>query len=231
MWRTHSGTSGLRDLPHRPACLEHELGHEAFQVGEDEEVRLVAGRERSEVAQAVPLGRVERGHDERVLRCHACRDRRAHHRVDVALLGDVLRLAVVGAEGEPVRAELVDERQQRVEVAGARSLADQQPHPRAQPLAALLDRAHLVVGADPGRRVRVQRLAEDGTAHGRRRASRREARASPARLSSPRRRRGSSSSPPARSRACAAAVLRGRPAASGPARRLELGGRARTTRP
>ena len=51
-------------------------------------------------------------------------------------------------------------RQQRVEVARGRRLADQQPHPGAQALAALLRRVRLVVGADPGRRVRVQLLAE-----------------------------------------------------------------------
>ena len=39
-------------------------------------------------------------------------------------------------------------------------LADQQPHPGPQPLAALLHGEGLVVGADPGRRVGVQLLAE-----------------------------------------------------------------------
>ncbi len=79
----------------------------------------------------------------------------------MALLRDVLGLSVVGAESEPVRAELVDERQQRVEVAGAGGLADQHPHAGAQPLAALLDRAHLVIRADPRRCIGVQLLAED----------------------------------------------------------------------
>ena len=117
-----------RNLSHGPARLEHELGHEALQVGEDEDVRLVAGRERAEVTQAVPLGRVERGHDERVLGRDSSGDRSTNHRVDVSLVSDVLGLPVVGAESETVRAELVDEREQRVEVPGAGRLADQHPH-------------------------------------------------------------------------------------------------------
>ena len=42
----------------------------------------------------------------------------------------------------------------------ARGLADQQPEPGPQPLAALLERVRLVVRADAGRRVRLQVLAE-----------------------------------------------------------------------
>src|SRR5437763_844602 len=74
----------------------------------------------------------------------------AHHRVDVSLRDDVVGVAVVGAERQPARPELGHERDQRLQVAGARSLADQHPHARAQPLATLLDRGRLVVGADPG---------------------------------------------------------------------------------
>ena len=63
------------------------------------------------MVEAVPRGRVERGHDERVLGRHAERHSVANDRVHVPLLGDVLRLAVVGAEGEPMRPELGDERE------------------------------------------------------------------------------------------------------------------------
>ena len=96
----------------------------------------------------MPEAGVERGHDERVLGRRSLRHGLAHHRVDVAVLGDVLGLAVVRAEGEPVRPELLDERQERGEVARGRGLADEHPHARAQALAALLDREALVVGAD-----------------------------------------------------------------------------------
>ena len=67
----------------------------------------------------------------------------------MSLVRDVLGLPVVGAERQTVRAELLDEREKRVEVPGAGRLADQHPHAGTEPLAALLDRAHLVVGADP----------------------------------------------------------------------------------
>ena len=55
---------------------------------------------------------------------------------------------------------LGEQRQQRLQVARGRAFADQQPHPRAQPLAALVRRVRLVVRADPGRRVRLQRPSE-----------------------------------------------------------------------
>ena len=77
------------------------------------------------------------------------------------VLGDVLGLAVVGAEGEAVRPELLDERQERVEVAGGGGLPDQHPHAGAQALAALLGRVALVVGANAGGGVGLQALAED----------------------------------------------------------------------
>ena len=103
----------------------------------------------------------------------------------------------------------------------ARGLADQQPHPGAQPLPALLDRVRLVVGADPGGGVRVERLPE----HARRVAvhvdGAVEARASRARAGRRRRRRGSSSSP--RGRAPAAG------GAAPPSRRWRAAGAATRT--
>ncbi len=78
----------------------------------------------------------------------------------MALLGDVLGLAVVGAEGHALRPVLLHERHERAQVARRGGLADQQPHPRAEALAPLLDRGRLVVGADAGRGVRLQILAQ-----------------------------------------------------------------------
>ena len=78
----------------------------------------------------------------------------------MAVLGDVLGVAVVGAERDPAGAVLEHEREQRLQVAGHRRLADQEPHPGAEPLAALVGRERLVVGADPRGRVRLQALAE-----------------------------------------------------------------------
>ena len=79
----------------------------------------------------------------------------------MAVVGDVLGLAVVGAEGDPRGAELLHEREQRTEISRAGGLADQEPEPRPEPLPPLLDRAGLVVGADSGRRIGVQLLAAE----------------------------------------------------------------------
>ena len=76
-------------------------------------------------------------------------------------LGDVLGLAVVGAEREAVRPELGDERRKRLEVSRGGRLPDQHPHPRAQALAALLGRVALVVGADPGGGIGLQAGPEE----------------------------------------------------------------------
>ena len=172
VWRTQSGTSASGiSAAGRPA-LQHDLGNEALEVGQHEQVGVVAGRDRAEVREAVPERGAERRADERVLGRDAERDRVAHHRVDVAVVGDVLRLAVVGAERDPRRPVLGEQRQQRLQVARGRALADQQPHPGAQPLASLLGGVRLVVGADPGRRVRLQVAAEHARARGRRRARR-----------------------------------------------------------
>ena len=54
----------------------------------------------------------------------------------------------------------VDERRQRAQVPRRGGLADQQPHPGAEPLAALLGRERLVVGADPGGGVGLQVATE-----------------------------------------------------------------------
>ena len=95
-----------RHVLDRAAALEHEVGREALEVGQQEQVGLVARRDRAEVVEPVPLGGVERRHHDRVLRRDPERDRLAHHPVDVAVLGDVLGIAVVGAEGDPARAVL-----------------------------------------------------------------------------------------------------------------------------
>ena len=75
-------------------------------------------------------------------------------------VGDVLGLAVVGAERHPRGPELGDERHERLQVARGGGLPDQEPHAGAQPLPSLVGRERLVVGPDPGRGVRLQRVAE-----------------------------------------------------------------------
>ena len=97
-------------------------GTKRSRSGSSEQVGLVAGRDRAEVrrARATSAGLSVAQH-ERVLGRDAGRDRVAHHRVDVAVVGDVLRLAVVGAERDPARAVLGEQRQQRVQVARRRA--------------------------------------------------------------------------------------------------------------
>ena len=108
----------------------------------------------------MPQRRTERGADECVLRRDTESDRVAHHRVDVAVLGDVLGLAVVRAERDAARPVFGEERQEGLQVARGRAFPDQQPHACAQPLETLLRRVRLVVGADARRGVGLQRVAE-----------------------------------------------------------------------
>ena len=74
----------------------------------------------------------------------------------MAVVCDVLGLAIVGAERDPVRPVLGEQRQERRRFRAAEPSRISSHMPRAQPLAALLDRVRLVVGADAGRRVRVR---------------------------------------------------------------------------
>ena len=106
-------------------------------------------------------------------------DRLAAHRVDVALAHEHVRLAVVRAERAVLGPVAAHELQQRAQVARVGGLAQQ--HPQAAPalLERLLPRRRLVVGADPGRRVGVERRRRARRARGRRRAG--AARPSPAR--------------------------------------------------
>ncbi len=69
---------------------------------------------------------------------------------------DVLGVAIVGAERNAPRAVLLNERQQRAQVASHRRLADEQPHPGTESLAPFLDGERLVVGVDACSRVGLQ---------------------------------------------------------------------------
>ena len=109
----------------------------------------------------MPGRRIQRRADDGVLRRDACFDRLPHHSVDVAVVDDVVRVAIVGAERDQGRPELLHERDERLQVPRHRRLADQEPDARAKPFAALLECERLVVRADPGCGVRVQLLAVD----------------------------------------------------------------------
>ena len=131
------------------------------------------------------MSAVARRHHECVLRRDPVLDARAHHRVDVPLVDDVLGLAVVGAERDPAGPELA-----RRPAAARRGCG--QPTPRGSVATSRRAAARgpplpcrLVVGADPSRRVGVQLACRARRARGRRRAPRRRAGASRARARSP----------------------------------------------
>jgi hypothetical protein len=141
--------------------LEHRVGLEAHQVGQDEDVGLVRGSDRALLSQSVREGGIERGHDQGVFRRDTRSYRLSHHPVHVTVVRDVLRVAVVGAEGDPRRSELLHEREEVEQVPRHRGLADEEPHPRADPLSALLDGQRLVIGLDARRGIGLERLAEE----------------------------------------------------------------------
>ena len=154
------GHLGRGHVVDAPAALENEVREERLEIGQEQEVADETGRDGSVVREPVPERGMEGRHQDRVRRVDSRGDRVAHHAVHVAVVGDVLGVAVVGAERDPVRPVLAHERQQRLQVARHRGLADEEPDACAKALAPLLDRQHLVVRADARGGVRLQRLAE-----------------------------------------------------------------------
>ena len=118
VWDLHP--RGLGDWT---AGLEDDLGHEALQVREKEQIGLVAGGDRAEMVEAVPASGVERAEHERVLGSNPERDRVPDDRIDVAVVGDVLGLAVICAERDAVGVVLLHQRQQGAEVSCSGGLA------------------------------------------------------------------------------------------------------------
>jgi hypothetical protein len=146
---------------HEGAVLVHARGRERGEVVEQHEVGAQAGRDRAAVQQAVAARGVQRGHQQRVLRRDPLGHRDPAHLVDVALPVEQVGLAVVGAERAVLRPVAGDQRQQVAQVVRVRRLPDQHPHPAAALLQRLLERGRLVVGADAGRDVGVERAAGD----------------------------------------------------------------------
>ena len=73
--------------------------------------------------------RVQGRHHDRVLGADPLLDRDPDHLVDVSVLDDEVRLPVVGAEGAPVGAVPLDQREKVAKVARDRGFAEQDPHP------------------------------------------------------------------------------------------------------
>ena len=119
-----------------------------MEVVEHEDVRLVAGSNRSEVPEPVVASGIDGRHHQGVLRADALGDGHPHHLVDVALLDDESGFAVVGAEHAALGAVSLDEGEQVAQVAGDGSLAQHHPHPEASFLQGLFVGCRLMVGAD-----------------------------------------------------------------------------------
>jgi hypothetical protein len=77
----------------------------------------------------------------------------------MALLGDVERIAVVGAEREEGRQPLGQDRHQRVQVLGDGALADEDMHALADLFERLLGGRAFMIGADAGGEIAVQVIA------------------------------------------------------------------------
>ena len=129
------------------------------EVVDDDQVGLVARRDGAEVPQAEPLGGVEARHRDGPDRVEPSGDRQPHGVIEVALVAEVVRGAIVGDEQGPPRAEPPDDRQQLGQVLLGRALADHQPHAEAQLLLGFLGAGGLVVALDPGRDIGAQVLA------------------------------------------------------------------------
>ena len=129
------------------ACRNDPRHCAGFEIVEHDQVGAPARRDQAAVAQPEDPRRGNAGGAIGGERRRAERDRGADHVVEVALLGDVERIAVVGAEGDVGRIALGDDRRQRVQVLRHRALAHQDLHALGQLLQRLWQVGRLVVGA------------------------------------------------------------------------------------
>ncbi len=141
------------------AILVDAARAEGDEIVEQHEIGAIARCDRTGVRQAVVLGRVQRRKQQRVLGRDALGDGLAAHLVEVALAHQEVGLAIVRAERAALGSELPHQRQQRMQVAGVRGLADQHPGALATLLQGLLVGRRLVIRADSGGQVGVQRVA------------------------------------------------------------------------
>ncbi len=95
-------------------------------------------------------------------------DRQPDAVVDVAVLEDRVRLAVVAAQRDPLGAVPEHGRDQVGEVLAGRALPDEDPHALAALLLRFVEHRALVVRLDPGGQVGVELPARTGRARGRR---------------------------------------------------------------
>jgi hypothetical protein len=162
--RPHAAARDRRDgaargegrVVHHHAAAEHQARMAALQRVERDDVGAPARGDQAAVRQSEDArGGVARGAVHRQ-RLRTQGERRADHVVQVPMLGDVERVAVIRAEGEERRVPLRDQGREGVQVARHRPLPDQHRHPLRQLLQRLRSARRLVVGADAGREVAVQ---------------------------------------------------------------------------
>ena len=157
---TQSGTSGRWISPTGRPRLSTSSGTKRSRSGRSEQVGLVAGRDRAEVRQPVP----DRGLCEAMTSASSggMPSATASRTIELTWPSSAMCSGSRSSVQNAIRVgpNSRDERHQRHAGCARRRLADQQPHAGAQPLPALLDRVRLVVGADPGRGVGVEGIAE-----------------------------------------------------------------------
>src|ERR1700684_3447931 len=100
-----------------------------FEVVDNDKIGAPAGRDQAAVPEPEDAGarngRGAIGSEGR----RAKLDRGADEKVEMALLRDVERIAIVGAEGDERRVSLGDDGAKRVQILAHRTLTDQQLHP------------------------------------------------------------------------------------------------------
>src|ERR1700733_8561343 len=121
-----------------------------FEVVDHDKIGAPAGSDQAAVPEAEDARGRDRGGPIGGERRRAKLDRGADHEVEMTLLRDVERIAIVGAESDEWRVSLGDDGAERMQVLAHRTLANEELHPLSQLLLCLRKIGNLVVGADAG---------------------------------------------------------------------------------
>ena len=141
------------------AGRDHRLHRALLEVADQNDIGAAAGRDHAAVLEAEGIGRRPARGAIDVVQRPAEGNQRAHHVVEVALLGDVERVAIVGAQAAHARRILVEDLGERMQVLGHRALADEHGEALLQLLAAVLGNGGLVVGANARGEIAVEVVA------------------------------------------------------------------------
>ena len=130
---------------------------EAIEQGD---IGAPAGGDEAAIGEAEDEGGGVAGGAIDVMQRAAHGDEAADGAVEMAFLGDVERIAVIGAEGDEAGGVFVQHFGQRLEILGDRAFADQDGHALGEFFAGLGGAGGLVVGANGGSQIAVERSAE-----------------------------------------------------------------------